>query len=96
VVVVADARGTGFSEGSYDYYNFEEGTVRRLRHCGNGSLNSLGVTGMSASWGHQQQQSRATPQPLTKPAPTSRRWRPNMHPADFYHDQWRVGGSLSL
>jgi hypothetical protein len=90
VVVVADARGTGFSEGSYDYYNFVEGpfdgydTVEWIAEqpwC-DGNVGLMGASAAAISC-------YATA--LTKP-PHLKAMAPNMHPADFYHDQWRVGG----
>jgi uncharacterized protein len=90
VVVVADARGTGFSEGSYDYYNFEGGpfdgydTVEWIAEqpwC-DGNVGIMGASAAAIS---------CYSTALTKP-PHLKAMAPNMHPADFYHDQWRVGG----
>jgi uncharacterized protein len=90
VVVVADARGTGLSEGNYDYYNFEEGpfdgydTVEWIAEqpwC-DGNVGVMGASAAAIS---------CYITALTKP-PHLKAMAPNMHPADFYHDQWRVGG----
>ena len=92
VVVVADARGTGFSEGVYDYYNFEEGPfdgydtvewIARQAWC-DGNVGMMGASAAAIScWTTA----------LTKP-PHLKAMAPNMHPADFYTDQWRVGGAF--
>jgi uncharacterized protein len=90
VVVVADARGTGFSEGIYDYYNFEEGPfdgydavewIAEQLWC-DGNVGIMGASAAAIS---------CYSTALTKP-PHLKAMAPNMHPADFYHDQWRVGG----
>ena len=90
VVVVADARGTGFSEGSYDYYNFEGGpfdgydTVEWIAEqpwC-DGNVGIMGASAAAIS---------CYSTALTQP-PHLKAMAPNMHPADFYQDQWRVGG----
>jgi len=90
VVVVADARGTGFSEGIYDYYNFEHGPfdgydlvewIAEQRWC-DGNVGIMGASAAAIS---------CYSTALTKP-PHLKAMAPNMHPADFYHDQWRVGG----
>src|SRR4051794_32162116 len=90
VVVVADARGTGYSEGDYDYYNFEGGpfdgydTVEWIAAqpwC-DGNVGALGGSAAAIS---------CYITALTHP-PHLKAMVPNMHPADFYFDQWRIGG----
>jgi putative CocE/NonD family hydrolase len=90
VVVVADARGTGFSEGVYDFYNFEGGpfdgydTVEWI--AGQPWCDGhVGMTGSSAA------AISCYITALTQP-PHLEAMAPNMHPADFYFDQWRIGG----
>lgn len=89
-VVVSDTRGTGYSEGLYDYYNFEGGpfdgydTVEWAAEqpwCDG----NVGMTGASAS------AILAYSAAITRP-PSLRCIVANMHPADFYFDQWFVGG----
>ena len=90
VVAVADARGTGYSEGVYDYYNFEGGpfdgydTVEWLaaQDWCDGNVGMMGSSAAAIS---------CYTTALTAP-PHLRAMAPNMHPADFYFDQWRVGG----
>jgi putative CocE/NonD family hydrolase len=90
VVVVADARGTGYSEGVYDYYNFEGGPfdgydlvewIAEQPWC-DGNVGALGSSAAAIS---------CYITALTHP-PHLKAMVPNMHPADFYFDQWRVGG----
>ncbi|HEX5585754.1 MAG TPA: CocE/NonD family hydrolase [Acidimicrobiia bacterium] len=90
VVAVADARGTGFSEGVYDYYNLEGGPfdgydlVEWLADqpwC----TGHIGVMGASAA------AISCYITALTRP-PHLEAMAANMHPGDFYFDQWRVGG----
>ncbi len=90
VVAVADARGTGFSEGNYDYYNLVEGPfdgydlvewLAEQPWCDG----NVGITGGSAA------AISCYTTALTRP-PHLRAMAPNMHPADFYTDQWRIGG----
>ncbi|MCU1344392.1 MAG: putative esterase [Acidimicrobiia bacterium] len=90
VVVVADARGTGYSEGVYDYYNFHGGpfdgydTVEWIAAqpwC-DGNVGMLGGSAAAIS---------CYITALTQP-PHLKAMVPNMHPADFYFDQWRIGG----
>lgn len=90
VVVVADARGTGFSEGVYDYYNLDGGpfdgydliewTAAQPWCDGN-----VGMTGASAAAISCYHTALTHPPHLAAMAAT-------MHPGDFYLDQWRVGG----
>jgi putative CocE/NonD family hydrolase len=90
VIVVADARGTGYSEGVYDYYNFEGGpfdgydTVEWMAEqpwC-DGNVGMMGGSAAAIS---------CYLTALTQP-PHLKAMAPNMHPADFYFDQWRIGG----
>jgi uncharacterized protein len=90
VVAVADARGTGFSEGIYDYYNFERGPfdgydlvewLAAQPWC----TDKVGIMGSSAA------AISCYTTALTKP-PHLAAMAPNMHPGDFYFDQWRIGG----
>jgi uncharacterized protein len=90
VVAVADARGTGYSEGMYDYYNFEGGPfdgydtvewVAEEAWC-DGNVGMMGSSAAAIS---------CYITALTQP-PHLKAMAPNMHPADFYFDQWRVGG----
>lgn len=90
VVVVADARGTGFSEGVYDYYNFGEGPydgydlvewVAEQSWC-DGNVGIMGGSAAAIS---------CYTTALTQP-PHLKAIAPNMFPADFYTDQWRIGG----
>lgn len=90
VVAVADARGTGFSEGIYDYYSFEEGPfdgydliewLAEQPWCDG----NVGITGSSAA------AISCYTTALTHP-PHLKAMAANMHPADFYTDQWRIGG----
>jgi uncharacterized protein len=90
VVAVADARGTGFSEGIYDYYNFDGGPfdgydliewLAEQAWC----TGKVGIMGGSAA------AISCYITALTKP-PHLVAMSANMHPADFYFDQWRIGG----
>jgi putative CocE/NonD family hydrolase len=90
VVLVSDTRGTGHAEGEYDYYNFSGGpsdgydTVEWLAAqpwCDG----NVGMQGASA--GAVLCYAAAITQP-----PHLKAMVPNMHPADFYFDQWFVGG----
>ena len=90
VVVVSDTRGTGHSEGVYDYYNFQGGPldgydtiewIAAQPWC-DGNVGMFGssagaVLGYAAA--------------ITQP-PHLKALVANMHPADFYFDQWFVGG----
>jgi hypothetical protein len=90
VVVVSDTRGTGFSQGVYDYYNFEGGpwdgydTIEWLAEqawCDG----NVGIMGASAA------AIFCYLAALTHP-PHLKAMAANMHPNDFYFDQWFVGG----
>jgi uncharacterized protein len=90
VVAVADARGTGFSEGVYDYYNLEGGPfdgydlvewLAAQPWC----TGHVGIMGSSAA------AISCYTTALTQP-PHLDAMAANMHPGDFYFDQWRVGG----
>jgi hypothetical protein len=90
VVVVADARGTGYSEGEYDYYNFEGGPfdgfdtvewIAAQSWC-DGNVGMMGSSAAAIS---------CYIAALTQP-PHLKAMAANMHPADFYFDQWRIGG----
>lgn len=90
VVAVADARGTGYSEGVYDYYNFEGGPwdgydlvewLAAQPWC----TGSVGIMGSSAA------AISCYITALSKP-PHLQAMAANMHPGDFYFDQWFVGG----
>jgi hypothetical protein len=90
VVAVADARGTGFSEGVYDYYNLEGGPldgydlvewVAAQSWC-TGDVGMVGASAAAIS---------CYITALTHP-PHLKAMVANMHPGDFYFDQWRVGG----
>lgn len=94
VVLVADARGTGFSEGVYDYYNLEGGPfdgydlvewVAAQVWC----TGSVGMMGSSAAAISCYITALTHPPHLVAMAA-------NMHPGDFYFDQWRVGGVFRL
>ncbi len=89
-VVVSDTRGTGHSEGEYDYYGFVGGpydgydTVEWLAaepFCDG----NVGMMGGSAA-------AVLTYAAANKQPPSLRAIAPNMHPADAYLDQWFVGG----
>ncbi len=89
-VVVSDTRGTGYAEGDYDYYNFVGGpydgydTVEWIAAqpwCDG----NVGMHGASAGG------ILAYAAAMTQP-PHLRAIMANMHPADFYADQWFVGG----
>lgn len=89
-VIVSDVRGTGHSEGIYDYYNIENGPLD-----GYDSIEwiasqpwcdgNVGMTGASASAIYCYQAA------VTHP-PALKAMFVNMHPADYYLDQWFVGG----
>lgn len=90
VVAVADARGTGFSEGSYDYYNLESGPydgfdlvewLSEQSWCSG----KVGMMGASAGAIYAHLTAITAPPHLAAMAT-------DMSPADFYLDQWRVGG----
>jgi putative CocE/NonD family hydrolase len=90
VVAVADARGTGFSEGVYDYYNFDDGPfdgydlvewLAGQEWC----TGRVGMMGSSAAAISCYITALSKPPHLVAMAP-------NMHPGDFYFDQWRIGG----
>lgn len=89
-LVVSDVRGTGFSEGVYDYYNIEGGPfdgydtvewVAEQPWCDG----HVGMTGISASAIYCYQAAVTHPPHLDA-------MFVNMHPADYYFDQWFVGG----
>ncbi len=89
-VVVSDVRGSGHSEGVYDYYNLESGpmdgydTVEWMATqpwCDG----NVGMTGGSAMAIYCYQAA------VEHPPHLKAMWV-NMHPADFYFDQWFVGG----
>ncbi|WP_067683559.1 CocE/NonD family hydrolase [Nocardia miyunensis] len=89
-VVVSDSRGTGYAEGTYDYYNIEGGpldgfdTVEWIAEqpwC-DGNVGMWGVSG-SAILAHAAA--------LTSP-PHLKAIAAYMCPADFYLDQWFPGG----
>jgi putative CocE/NonD family hydrolase len=90
VVVVADARGTGFSEGIYDYYNLEGGP-----YDGYDLVEWLAAepwcTGKVGMMGGSAAAISCYITALTQP-PHLLAMAPNMHPGDFYFDQWRIGG----
>lgn len=90
VVAVADARGTGFSEGLYDYYNLQGGSydgydlvewLAAQPWCSG----IVGVMGFSAGAVYSYLTALTGPPHLAAMVA-------NMHPGDFYFDQWRVGG----
>lgn len=90
VVIVSDTRGTGFSQGIYDYYNFEGGpwdgydTIEWIAEqpwCDG----NVGIMGASAA------AIFCYLAALTHP-PHLKAMAANMHPNDFYFDQWFVGG----
>ncbi len=90
VVVVSDSRGTGYSEGTYDYYNIDSGpydgydTVEWIAEqpwCDG----NVGVWGISGS-GVLALATAITNPPHLKAIVTA------AHPVDFYHDQWYPGG----
>ncbi len=94
VVVVADARGTGFSEGEFDYYNLEGGPfdgydmvewIAEQTWC-DGNVAIMGGSAAAIS---------CYLTALTQP-PHLKAMAPNMHPGDFYFDQWRIGGVFRL
>jgi uncharacterized protein len=90
VLAVADARGTGFSEGVYDYYNFEFGAndgydIVEWLAAQPWCTGSVGIMGASAA------AISCYITALTKP-PHLKAMAANMHPGDFYFDQWRIGG----
>ncbi|MEM7366732.1 MAG: CocE/NonD family hydrolase, partial [Pseudomonadota bacterium] len=89
-VVVSDTRGTGHSEGEYDYYNFEQGPldgvdmiswIESEPWCDG----NIGMMGTSA--GAVLAYCAANEQPSHLKAMVA-----NMHPSDAYLDQWFVGG----
>jgi uncharacterized protein len=90
VVAVADARGTGFSEGVYDYYNLDGGPLdgydlvewAAAQPWCTGAVGMVGASAAAIS---------CYLTALTQP-PHLKAMAANMHPADFYFDQWRVGG----
>lgn len=89
-VVASDVRGTGFSEGIYDYYNIEGGpldgydTIEWI--AGQPWCDGhVGMTGASASAIYCYQAAVTHPPHLDA-------MFVNMHPADYYSDQWFVGG----
>jgi hypothetical protein len=89
-VVVSDSRGTGYAEGSYDYYNVEGGpldgydTVEWIAEqpwC-DGNVGMWGLSGSAVL---------AYAAALTSP-PHLKAVAAYMCPADFYLDQWFPGG----
>ncbi len=94
VVLVADARGTGFSEGEYDYYSLKGGPfdgydlvewMAAQAWC-DGNVGIMGGSAAAIS---------CYLTALTQP-PHLKAMAPNMHPGDFYFDQWRIGGVFRL
>lgn len=90
VVAVADARGTGYSEGIYDYYNLDSGPydgydlvewLAAQPWCSG----AVGMMGGSASAIY------CYITALTAP-PHLRAMTASVHPGDLYFDQWRIGG----
>ena len=90
VVAVADARGTGFSEGVYDYYNLEGGPfdgfdlvewLAEQPWC-TGRVGMMGSSAAAIS---------CYITAFTHP-PHLEAMAANMHPGDFYFDQWRPAG----
>jgi putative CocE/NonD family hydrolase len=90
VVAVADARGTGYSEGEYDFYNLEGGPydgydlvewLAAQPWC----TGRVGVMGDSAMGIYAYLTALTAPPHLAALASYT-------HPGDFYFDQWRVGG----
>ncbi len=90
VVVVSDTRGTGFSEGEYDYYNYAGGpfdgydTVEWMASepwC-DGNVGIMGTSAMAIL---------AYLTAITQP-PHLKAMMADAHPADFYYDQWFQGG----
>jgi putative CocE/NonD family hydrolase len=90
VMVVSDTRGTGVSEGVYDYYNYENGpwdgydTIEWAAHepwCDG----NVGTMGGSAS-------AILAYNAAIKQPPSLKAIAANMHPADQYFDQWFIGG----
>lgn len=94
VVVVSDTRGTGYSEGAYDYYNMSGGpwdgydTVEWMA-AQPWSDGKVGLWGVSASG------VLAYLTAITRP-PHLAALVANLCPADFYHDQWYPGGLYRL
>jgi putative CocE/NonD family hydrolase len=92
VVAVADARGTGYSEGVYDYYNLDGG-----RFDGYDLVEWLAAqpwcTGKVGIMGGSAHAVYAYLTALTAP-PHLVAMSAYAHPGDFYFDQWRIGGVL--
>jgi uncharacterized protein len=90
VVAIADARGTGFSEGVYDYYSLEGGPfdgydLVEWLASQSWSSGKVGMTGASAAGVSCYVTALTHPPHLAAMAT-------NMHPADFYFDMWHIGG----
>jgi putative CocE/NonD family hydrolase len=90
VVAVADARGTGFSEGVWDYYNLDGGLYdgHQLVEWLAGQPWCTGRVGMMGASGSAIYTYVTA---LTHP-PHLAAISADAHPGDFYHDQWHVGG----
>lgn len=90
VVAIADARGTGYSEGVYDYYNLRGGPLDGYDlvewiAAQPWSTGRVGMTGVSAGAVYCYLTALSAPPHLVAICA-------NMHPGDFYFDQWRIGG----
>jgi uncharacterized protein len=89
-VVLSDSRGTGYAEGTYDYYNVEGGpldgfdTVEWIAE-------QPGCDGNVGMWGGSANAVLAYAAALTSP-PHLKAVVACMCPADFYLDQWFPGG----
>jgi uncharacterized protein len=90
VVAVADARGTGFSEGVYDYYNLDGGPFDGFDLV-EWLAGQPWCTGRIGMMGSSAAAISCYIAALTHP-PHLEAMAPNMHPGDFYFDQWRPGG----
>jgi uncharacterized protein len=89
-VVISDTRGTGYSEGVYDYYNIQGGpfdgydTVEWIAEqpWSDGNVGMWGVSGSAVT---------AYAAAVTAP-PHLKALAAFRCPTDFYHDQWYPGG----